>query len=172
MTHTPQAWTPDPHEVLARIKRRSFCVLATASPDATPHSAGVLYVFHEGAMYVNTLRRSRKARDVAANPAVAVCVPIRRVPFGPPSTVQLRAHGDVLGADDPSIAPLIADGTLRHITGHGELDEPDGCFLRLKIAPRIGTYGLGMSLRQLVRDPLHAGGSVQIPSEPHTSPGS
>ncbi len=149
------------------IARRSFCTLATASEGNRPHVAAVLYEAVGTTLYVNTVRTSRKARNVAANPHVAVCIPVRRLPVGPPSSVQFQAVADILAVDDRDVARLLADGRLRSITRHGELDEPGDCFLRIVPARRMNTYGLGMPLRQLLRDPLHAGGSVELkPLEP------
>ena len=44
--------------------------------------------------------------------------------------------------DDPVITGHLAAGSLDRITGHGELDEPDGCFLRIEPVGSIHTYGL------------------------------
>jgi hypothetical protein len=123
----------------------------------------VLYVVVAGDFYVNTLRTSRKARDIAGNPAVSLCVPIRRVPVGPPSSVQLQGSAEVLSADDPHVIALIDSGALRSITSHGELDQAGSCFLRITPESRVLTYGLGLSLRALARDPLHAGGRIDWP---------
>lgn len=150
----------DAAHTAAMIGKRSFCTLATASPDGRPHTAAVLYVAIHDTLYVNTSRTSRKARNIADNSKVSVCIPIRRVPIGPPSSVQFAAEAAILTVDDPEIVGLIADEALRAITSHGELDHPDSCFLRIVPTGRVNTYGLGMPLRQLIRDPLHAAGFV------------
>lgn len=156
-----------PDRLLARVVKalaaRSFCTLATTSPAQRSHVAGVLYEAVDTTLYVSTMRASRKARNVAANPHVAVCVPVRRLPVGPPSSLQFQATATVLAVDDPEITGLVAAGRLGSITGHGELDLADGCFLRITPDRRIATYGLGLPLRRLIRDPLNAGGSVALP---------
>ena len=149
---------PDPAAVSAAIARRSVATLATVSPAGRPHVAGVLYEQIGSDLVISTLRTSRKARNVAAGGRVGVCIPIRRVPFGPPSTVQFQADAEVLDVDDPFITAAIAGGHLTSITGHGELVLPDSCFVRLTIPQRVLTYGLGMSLWSLIRNPLDAGG--------------
>jgi len=168
-THTQQPSTapseshrPDPDNVMRAIRKRSFATLSTTSSADRPHGAGVLYEAVGTTLYVNTRRQSRKARNVAANPHVAVCIPIRRVPLGPPSTVQFQGTAEVLDLDDPDVVSLVDAGRLKSITGHGELDEPGGCFLRITPHRRLITYGLGMSLYALIRDPLNAGGSVDM----------
>ncbi|MGH9138775.1 MAG: pyridoxamine 5'-phosphate oxidase family protein [Acidimicrobiales bacterium] len=144
------------------VTKRSFLTLGTASATNRPHVTGVLYEVVDGALYVNTLRTSKKARNIADNPHVSVLVPVRRLPVGPPSSVQFQATAEVLPYDHPDIVRLLDAGHLKSITKHGELDLPAGCFLRITPPRRLNTYGLGMPLRQLLRDPLHAAGSVEV----------
>jgi hypothetical protein len=58
---------------------------------------------------------------------------------------------------------LVGRGALKSITGHGELEIVNGCFLRLTPSRRVLTYGLGLPLRTLIRDPLNASGRVELP---------
>jgi hypothetical protein len=153
---------PATEDVARAIDRRSFCTLATSSTANRPHVAGVLYEAVDTTLYVSTLRTSRKARNIAANRHVSVCIPIRRLPVGPPATVHFQATAEILSADDPEVLALVSAGRLKSITSHGELDLADGCFLRITPSGKVNTYGLGMSLRQLLRDPLNAGGSVEV----------
>jgi hypothetical protein len=69
---------------------------------------------------------------------------------------------EVFAVDHPDVVGLLRSGELKAITGHGELELPDGCFLRITPTGRVHTYGLGLSLRRLVRDPLHAEGKVDL----------
>lgn len=56
----------------ARLSRsRNFWVV-TARPDGRPHAAPVWAVWLEGAVYFGTDRRSRKAKNLAANPSVVI----------------------------------------------------------------------------------------------------
>jgi len=154
---------PTLEQVDRAIRRRSFCTLATVSPAGRPHAAGVLYAYAEGALYVSTQRDSRKARNIAANPAVFVWVPVRRVPVGPPSGVQFAAEAELLDNDDTEVRRLAAGGLLKAITGHGELELDGGCFVRIAPGPTIHTYGIGLPLHRLIRDPLNAGGRLVRP---------
>jgi general stress protein 26 len=168
----PTHYTPELDQVAKAVAKRSFCMLATASPSGRPHVAGVLYQAIGTTLYVNMSRDSWKARNVADNPHVAVSIPIRRLPVGgPPSTVQFQGRADILALDDPDIVRMVEASQLKNISSHGELDHPDGCFLRITPLRRITTYGLGMSLLKLVRDPLHAGGTVELAAPGAGSPG-
>lgn len=139
------------------IGRKSFAILATLSAAGFPHAAGVSYSAVGTTLYVNTERSSRKARNVASDDRVAIVIPVRRLPIGPPFSVQYQGRADVMAMDDPEITNLVADGHLGDVTSHGELDEPDGCFLRIVPNGRIHTYGIGVSALALARDPLHVG---------------
>lgn len=161
-TRTLPGADPRLDQVVRAVARRSFCTLATASPTNRPHVAGVLCVADGTTLYVSTRRTSRKARNIADNPRVFVCIPVRRLPVGPPSSVQFAATADLLAPTDPDIARLVGAGRLKAITGHGELDLPDGCFIRVTPDGRLHTYGLGLPLRRLIRDPLNAGGRVDL----------
>ena len=162
----PTHYSPDLDQVAKAVAKRSFCMLATTSPGGRPHVAGVLYQAIGLTLYVNMSRDTRKARNIADNPYVAVSIPIRRLPLGgPPSTVQFQGRAEILGFDDPDIVRLIEANELKKLTSHGELDYADGCFVRVTPLRRLTTYGLGMSLLTLIRDPLHAGGSVELAAQ-------
>ncbi|MQA07222.1 MAG: hypothetical protein GEU98_01495 [Pseudonocardiaceae bacterium] len=149
-------------KTMKTIARQSFCTLATTSPAHRPHVAGVIYQAVDLTFYVSTMRSSRKARNIAENPRVGVCIPIRRMPVGPPSSVQFQAVAEILAVDDSHIVRLAEAGQLKSITGHGELHEPDGCFIRITPPRRVNTYGIGMPIIQLLRDPLHAAGAIEL----------
>ncbi|HEY7069826.1 MAG TPA: pyridoxamine 5'-phosphate oxidase family protein [Acidimicrobiales bacterium] len=152
-------------QVTRALARRSFCVLATASAGGEPHAVGVLYAAHGTTLYVHTFRDTRKVRNVAANPHVAVCVPVRRLPVGPAMAVQFRGRAEIVEHDDPGIARLIESGRLKKILVDGALEDPRGCFLRITPAGRVSTYGIGIPMRRVLRDPLSAIGSVSSTSD-------
>jgi len=149
--------------VTRALARRSYAMLATASPAGRPHAAGVLYAAVGSTLYVSTDLDSRKGRNLATNPHVGVTVPVRRLPIGPPSAIQFQATADVLAVDDPQVTALAESGAIKRITGHGELERPYGCIVRIIPSPTVHTYGLGMSLWGLVRNPLNAAGRATLP---------
>jgi hypothetical protein len=159
---TTAQFHPDPDKVRSAIAKRSYCVLSTTSEQGRPHAAGVLYALAGDTLWVSTDRDSRKARNVAASGRVGVVIPVRRVPVGPPSCVQFQATATVVPLHDPDVRAEVAAGNLKAITGHGELDLPEGCFLRIDLPRRVVTYGLGMSLVKLMREPLAAAGTAEL----------
>lgn len=139
------------------ISRTTFCTLATVSPAGHPHSAGVVYVWADGALWVHMMRSSRKGRNVEHHQRVAVTVPYRRLPLGPPFTLHFQATAAFVAMDDPIVQPLLDSGVLKLIAGHGALDEADGVFVRVTPTGTIHSYGPGANMLDLVRDPLHTG---------------
>jgi general stress protein 26 len=144
------------------IRSSWFCTLATTSAANRPHAAGVLYAVVGRDLYVNTDRESRKARNVAENARVAVCIAVEGQPGGPPNTISLQGRAELLANDDPDIVRLVADGSLAAVTSHGELDRPGTCFVKITPGSRVAYYGVGVSEEQLAADPLSAFGSVDF----------
>lgn len=159
-TTLPERDLHDPEQaarVRAAVHSRSFATLSTVSSAGFPHAAGVIYVPVGDELYVHTMRSSRKARNVAADGRIGVVIPVRKLPVGPPFTVQFQGRADVLDMDDPAITALVESGALKKITGHGELDEPDGCFLRIRPTGTVHTYGIGVSVLAVAKDPIANG---------------
>ena len=154
--------TPSPDRVWRAIERRSFCTLATASSGNEPHVAGVLYAVADRVLYLTTQTHSKKARNLRENARVAVCIPVRVYPVGPPFCVQFRGSAELLSPQDPAIVALLRARGLKRITSHGELDDPDSWFVRLTPDRRISTYGIGVPLRTLLRDPIHGSSTVDM----------
>ncbi|HYC55337.1 MAG TPA: pyridoxamine 5'-phosphate oxidase family protein [Candidatus Binatia bacterium] len=158
---------PSPADAMARaamkaLARHSFCTLATSSARNRPHVAGVLYALAGGKLFIHTFADSRKARNVRDNPRVAVCVPVRRLPMAPPFCVQFQGTAELMAIDDPEIGALVAARSLDRIAGHGALSAPGSCIVRITPSATLSTYGIGVPLRALLRDPLHASRNVRV----------
>lgn len=144
-------------KILRTIDRKSFCTLATTSPAGRSHSAGVVYEAVDGTLWIHTLAGSRKARSIAANPEVGICIPFRRLPVGPPFTIHFQATARIVAMDAPEVRRLLDAGKLGSIAGHGALDMADGCFVAIRPKGTIHSYGLGVRTIDLIRDPLNTG---------------
>jgi general stress protein 26 len=123
---------------------------------------GVLYRAVGGVLYVSTSESSKKARNIRDNPLVAVCIPIHRYPMAPPFLVQFGGTAEILSAQHPAIVELLKARQLKKITAHGELDDPATCFLRITPDRTVHTYGIGVPLRTVLRDPIHASVSFDL----------
>jgi hypothetical protein len=144
-------------KILATIRKKSFCILATTSPAARSHSAGVIYEYVQGQLWIHSLRNSRKARSIAKNSHVGVTIPFRRLPAGPPFTIHFQATAEIVDMDSPRVLSLLESGRLSAIAGHGALQMTEGCFLVLEPVGSVHSYGLGARVIDLIRDPLNNG---------------
>lgn len=151
-------------EIIRRaLARQSFCVLATASGRNRPHAVGLLYQAVDYTLFFLVGEDTVKVRNIRENPLVAVSVPVRKYPFGPPMAVQFQGEAEILAVDDAQITDLIAAGRLKRITGYGALGKPGICFLRVIPTRRVASYGLGVPLRRLLRDLACGARSVTVP---------
>lgn len=144
-------------KILRTIDKKSFCTLATTSDAGFGHAAGVIYDAVDGTLWFHTMRNSRKARNIAGNHRVGVTIPFRKLPMGPPFTIQFQANARLVDLDSPEIASLVERGELKPITGHGELDMAGSCFVAIEPRGSINSFGPGAKLLDLIRDPLNSG---------------
>jgi Pyridoxamine 5'-phosphate oxidase len=167
----PTIFHPDPHRIRRALERRSVATLATVSSTGRPHAATVLYQCVDDALFVSTHRDSRKASNIAHSGHAAMTIAVRRLPIGPPASIQFQSSADVVDNDDPEVVRLANAGRLDRIIAHGEMTLDGGCFLRLALPARAVTYALGMSLWHVFRNPLGAAGEVSLlTGEPSAAP--
>ena len=61
-------------ELEAFLQRERTVRIGTVSPNGEPHVAPLWFIWHQGALYLYSLTRSRRARDLANGSRVAACV--------------------------------------------------------------------------------------------------
>jgi PPOX class probable F420-dependent enzyme len=67
---------------LKQVQKPYIATLATVRADGSPHTAPVWYVYEDGAFLVLTERASQKARNIARDPRVELCIDDReRAPY-------------------------------------------------------------------------------------------
>jgi general stress protein 26 len=64
--------TDDERDAFLTTERTLRC--ATVSPEGDPHVVPLWFVWHDGAIWLNSLKRSRRARDLAAGSKVAMSI--------------------------------------------------------------------------------------------------
>ena len=110
---TPTVFHPDPASIRRAIERRSVATLATASATGRPHAATVLYQCVDDALFVSTHRDSRKARNIADHGVAAVTIAVRRVPIGPPASIQFQCSASCSRRRRPRDHPPRSSGQAR-----------------------------------------------------------
>ncbi len=138
------------------IASQSFCTLASVSAAQQPHVAGVRYVQIGSALYLTMFDDSVKARNLGENPRVAICIPVRTYPLVPPYTIQFQGVAELLPRTDPRTAELFDQGRLKTIVSSKDYANPRTMFARIVPGRRVSTYGIGVSLLQIAREPTSA----------------
>lgn len=165
-TTTETATVPEPAarqvdrqaSIIAKaLRKKTFATLATVSPKGRSHSAGVVYDFVDGALWIHTMRAGRKGRNVAHNRHVGVCVPYRRLPVGPPYTLHFQGVAALVPLDDPEAVSHYKTGRLDSISGHGAMEMDGACFVRIIPTGTIHSFGPGVPILDLARNPLETG---------------
>ena len=64
--------TPDEQEAFLREQRTAR--IGTISPNGEPHVVPMWFVWHDGAIYMNTLKIARRTRDLDNGSRVSVCI--------------------------------------------------------------------------------------------------
>jgi PPOX class probable F420-dependent enzyme len=116
------------------LQRRFIATLGTTNADGSIHLTAVWYLFEDGRLFVATSSKSRKARNVAAQPKASLMVDVRKpgsergvtaagradlISGNPSREINRRVHMRYLSAAamaDPQIEPVFAsfdDVTLR-----------------------------------------------------------
>ena len=116
------------------LQRRFIATLGTTNADGSIHLTAVWYLFEDGCLYIATSSKSRKARNVAAQPKASLMVDVRKpgsergvtaagradlLSGSQSREINRRIHTRYLSAAamaDPQIEPVFAsfdDVTLR-----------------------------------------------------------
>jgi uncharacterized protein YhbP (UPF0306 family) len=155
------------------LRQQTFGTLSTLTERGAPHATGVVYAVSAReeplAFYVTTRTTTRKVINIRAHPDVAFVVPVPRrfIPAFPPRAIQFLGTAEVVAADDGGALRAFASTWLlrrilrteqRIVTEGGDL-----CFIRIRPAGKLFTYGMGMSALENLRRPRQAIGRVPIP---------
>lgn len=159
--------------LLKELRQRHFAVLSTVDGQGRPHAVGVEYgVAPDGtAIYVMTRRHLKKARNIAANPHVALVVPLTRrlLWFLPPPCIQFQGTAEIVDRADAGGAETFKRFPVgRVILGMYEAAERRGetrvCFLRITPGPDVFAYAVGHSIWALIRRMEAGTAKVAVPA--------
>ena len=93
-------------EELEELLRETRTMRAgTVSPDGSPHVVPLWFVWHDGAIWINNLRRSRRSRDLQAGSEVALCIDVGHDYFELRGAV-LYGRPEEVDPDDPGLPPV------------------------------------------------------------------
>jgi nitroimidazol reductase NimA-like FMN-containing flavoprotein (pyridoxamine 5'-phosphate oxidase superfamily) len=127
-----------PEEVDAFLRAERTCRVATVRGDGAPHVVPLWFVWHEGSIWINNLRRARRSRDLEAGSAVALCIDTGveyfelrgAVVYGTPQTVD---------PEDPALAPVRQGFGDKYFGGNQVPDVKSHQWLRV-VPDRIASW--------------------------------
>lgn len=150
--------------VWEEIEKNIFAVLGMVSSKHEARTAGVMYVAHQGKLYITSDRNAWKTRHVAANPHVSLTVAI-------PKSVPLMPWVKVPAATITfaGVATLVAPDTLgpdlrQRLYGPVAADAAKIAGSIVIVVEPVGefvTYGVGVSLMEM-RDTVKARGRAPV----------
>ena len=99
-------------DVRELFEKANYGHLATLMPDGSPHSVAVWTGFEDGRIVFFTQETSRKARNLAADPRIAVSIIDRDNPYR-----TARVRGRIAGTREGEAALEVIDRLSQKFTG-------------------------------------------------------
>jgi len=157
----------------SQIRRKTFGILNTVNPDSSPHTSGILYGVSkpedEFCIYLKTMKKFRKVKNIQRNPNVSFIIPFPHhyFRFIPAGTITINGQAELVPIDSREILEIFSEKrVLRKIISDINFDEDeDLTFLRIKPKPKVFCYGVGLSILELRSSHTSASYSVIIPEE-------
>ena len=163
-------------EVYRELRRHTFGTLSTIDSKNRSHSVGLIYAVSDQELplqiYAMTQMKTRKVKNIKANPNVSFVVPCPRklLSMVPPSCIQFQGIAEILPITDQTAAKAFKSSYLLRMmlnkaddVDTANLGEP--CYIEIKPDPVLYTYGLGLSVWQLYKHIENADSKVKVP--PH-----
>ena len=150
--------------VWAEIEKNIFAVLGMVTPKHEARTAGIMYVAHQGKLYIASDKSAWKTRHVAANPHVSLTVAIpKSVPLMP--WIKVPAATITFAGVATLVAPDALSADLRQrLFGPTAADAAKIAGSTVIVVEPVGefvTYGVGISLMEM-RDTVKARGRAPV----------
>ncbi|MFQ5695443.1 MAG: hypothetical protein ACE5HB_05595 [Terriglobia bacterium] len=147
-------------QVWKEIESGMFAVLGFVNPRGESRSSGIVYHVRDRQLYISVYRDSWKARHIAKHPGVSLTITLpKRISFLPwvkipPATITFQADAEVhdFGGVDPAIGRALLKGLELNV-------DPATVIAIIRVKPRgeFLTYGIGVSLRTMMKPEQAAG---------------
>ena len=153
------------------VSKKTFGVLNTLNKDGTPHTTGVLYGVSPSsskfALYVLTLEKYKKTKNIINNPRISFTItfPHYWLRFAPACTVTFYGKAEIIDFYSEGVLDIFSQKRiLRHITKNLESDEiKDYVFIKIKPYAKVLCFGLGHNIFKLRGSHTEGGYTVTIP---------
>lgn len=151
-------------QVWQEINNQLFAVLGMVTKNDEAKTVGIVYIEHDGKLYISSQKQAWKVRHIAQNPNASLTVPIpKRIPFLPwikiPSaTITFSGQAQLYDYD------AVAEEIVAKLFQGMEFSDSEKAKLSIIEVTPVGdfiTYGVGVSLTDM-RDQEKARGRVAV----------
>jgi len=138
------------------LRRRTFGILSTVSPDGRPHSVGVVYgVSPPGTpfcLYLITRPVLKKARNIVQNPNISFVVPFPHFILRPlpQSCIQFQARAEIIPIDNADANRAFDRSVLLRRSKDHSLGLGESIFIRALPDEKIFSFGISASVLQFL----------------------
>jgi hypothetical protein len=139
------------------LRRKNFGVLTTITPEAMPHSVGVIYAVSPPnqpfSIYLITRLVLKKARNIQNNPNVSFVVPFPHYLFRtvPPACIQFQGKAGLISIDNPiAMKAFQSSIVLRRSMMHSIDLGGESTFIRIVPDDKIFSFGIGARIWQFL----------------------
>ena len=152
------------NQVWEQINKEIFAVLGMVTKKGEARTVGIVYVEHDGKLYISSQKQAWKVRHISNNPHVSLTIPIaKRIPLLPwikipAATITFSGQANILNFDD------ITDELIHKLFRGMEFSEAEKAEMGIIEVKPVGdfvTYGVGVKLMEM-RDREKARGRIAV----------
>jgi hypothetical protein len=144
---------PFPFDYIEKqLRKKTFGILTTVTPQGRPHSVGVVYALappgQPFCLYLITRPVLKKARNIRDNPNVSFVVPFPHYLFRsiPPRCIQFQGKAELLLIDDPIVIKAFQSSIVLKRSMEHSLRLGESIFIRIVPGKKIFCFGIGANL--------------------------
>jgi Pyridoxamine 5'-phosphate oxidase len=148
---------PFPFDYIERqLRKKTFGILTTVTPQGRPHSVGVVYAVappgQPFCLYLITRPVLKKARNIRDNPNVSFAVPFPHYLFRsiPPRCIQFQGKAELLPIDDPIVIKAFQSSIVLKRSMEHSLRLGESVFIRIVPDKKIFCFGIGANILQFL----------------------
>ena len=153
-----------------KIRTKTFGILNTINPNNSPQSSGILFAVSKPGedlcIYLKTLKRFRKTKNIQKNPNVSFVIPFPHhyFRFIPAGTITIKGKAELVPFESEEVIEVLSEKKiLKMIVKDLDPEVKETTFIRIKPRPKILCYGVGYNVIQLGRAHTSVSYSVRIP---------
>ena len=148
---------PFPFDYIEKqLRKKTFGILTTVTPQGRPHSVGVVYAVaplgQPCCLYLITRPVLKKARNIRDNPNVSLVVPFPHYLFRsiPPRCIQFQGKAELLPIDDPIVIKAFQSSIVLKRSMEHSLRLGESVFIRIVPDKKIFCFGIGANILQFL----------------------